>query len=629
MNFYIKTLKLWFSTHRQPKKYEFHPDKVNVITGDSSTGKSSILQIIDYCLLSENSRIVDDVINENVSWYGLVFNMNGVDYALARKAPEDGVVSYDFFWKEYCSELPDETPGVTVGMRRADIEARLNEIVGISDKMSIGGNPKNKLYFRQLFPLSYLTEDIIATMGSYFDYEYIDERFDTEDFKSMLRFVIGSDDRELQTLNKQLNALNKEILKEEKQRNIDENNRQRYEKQKADLGGKAIQLGLISPEHIDIEEKALIDIIERKIRELNDLKRSHKKLERIGKIYQKRNELKMELDEYRHLQLEYNRAVKYAQSVKDSMMPMDFLLKNINRQILSEETLLLYKSLESTFVTLKAQNLIPDTLPEDFQKSREAKKKELERVDAEIARLDELSKQSVNPDVMFKYFTFAQDFKALKKVEAKFKGEAVLQNMNDKRNELIGKINVMNERIENNIKDLDTEIQTYYDEQDGMSSSYKGCTLHFNVDKLNIELRKNGKYGIIKNVGSKSNYMFMHLCFYLGLHQYLLLKENNPVPSFLIVDQPSIPYYSGKKGNVGKTMNERDDAQRLTSAFELIESFMRQNVCDAQDKHFQIIMLEHANREYWEGKFPHFNTNYVFVKGEDYGLIPEYVNFER
>ena len=102
MNFYIKTLKLWFSTHRQPTEYEFHPDKVNVITGDSSTGKSSILQIIDYCLLSENSRIVEDVINENVSWYGLAFNINGKDYALARKAPKDGVSSYDFFWQECC-----------------------------------------------------------------------------------------------------------------------------------------------------------------------------------------------------------------------------------------------------------------------------------------------------------------------------------------------------------------------------------------------------------------------------------------------------------------------------------------------------------------------------------------------
>ena len=625
MNFYIKTLKLWFSTHRQPKEYEFHPDKVNVITGDSSTGKSSILQIIDYCLLSENSRIVEDVINENVSWYGLVFNINGNDYAIARKAPKDGVSSYDFFWQECCCELPDETPVATVGMGRANIEARLDETVGISDKMSIGHNQKNKLHLRHLLPLSFLSEDIIATMGNYFDFEYLDERLDIEEFKSILRFVIGSDDRELQILNSQHNALSKAIQKEEKHKKNDESNRKLYEKRLAELKEKAMQLGLIHIEQENIDEKVLIDIVQQKIRELYNLKRSHKKLEKIGELFKKRNELKMGVDNYRRLQLEYNRAVRYAQNVKDSMMPMDFLLKNLNRQILTEETLLLYKSLESTFMNLKTRDLVPDKLPDDFQKSREMKQKELDMVDNEIARLDELSKQSVNPDILVKYFSLDQDLKAMKKVEAKFKGEVELRNMYDQLNVINGKINTMNERINDSVKDLDSEIQAYYEEQTGISFSYSNCTVHFNVDRLNVELRREGKNSIIKNVGSKSNYMFMHLCFYLGLHQYLLLKENNLVPSFLLVDQPSIPYYSGTKQIEGNELNDRDDVNKLKSAFRLMDSFMRQNVSVSDNKHFQIILLEHAGREYWEGEFSHFNTNYVFVKGEDFGLIPEYV----
>ena len=43
MNFYIKKIRLWFNNHPEPQDYEFHPNKVNVVTGDSSTGKSSIL----------------------------------------------------------------------------------------------------------------------------------------------------------------------------------------------------------------------------------------------------------------------------------------------------------------------------------------------------------------------------------------------------------------------------------------------------------------------------------------------------------------------------------------------------------------------------------------------------------
>ena len=47
MNFYISKIRLWFEKGEKPRDLEFEADKVNVITGDSSTGKSSVLKIID------------------------------------------------------------------------------------------------------------------------------------------------------------------------------------------------------------------------------------------------------------------------------------------------------------------------------------------------------------------------------------------------------------------------------------------------------------------------------------------------------------------------------------------------------------------------------------------------------
>lgn len=84
MNLYIESIKLWFKGFSENSQrtitYPFIPNKINVITGDSSTGKSSILGIIDYLFLSDNPVIVENIVNENVEFYGMHLYLNGTSY---------------------------------------------------------------------------------------------------------------------------------------------------------------------------------------------------------------------------------------------------------------------------------------------------------------------------------------------------------------------------------------------------------------------------------------------------------------------------------------------------------------------------------------------------------------------
>ena len=70
------------------------------------------------------------------------------------------------------------------------------------------------------------------------------------------------------------------------------------------------------------------------------------------------------------------------------------------------------------------------------------------------------------------------------------------------------------------------------------------------------------------------------------------------------------------------TVQKKDDETKLKEAFKLINSFMSQNVGEESD--FQIILIEHADPEYWKN-LPFFETRYVFTVEKNYGLIPEYV----
>tara|TARA_R100000697_G_C5316322_1_gene162255 strand:- start:111 stop:524 length:414 start_codon:yes stop_codon:yes gene_type:complete len=132
-----------------------------------------------------------------------------------------------------------------------------------------------------------------------------------------------------------------------------------------------------------------------------------------------------------------------------------------------------------------------------------------------------------------------------------------------------------------------------------------------------LQLYPEGQLFPLDNVGSKSNYMFMHLCVYLGLHEHMINIEQTHVPQFLFIDQPSIPYYTGDndKGN--------DDKTKLLDAFKLLNTFLEYIIVDKQD-HFQIFMVEHAPIDYWENNdLKYFHTVDEFINGK--GLIPNNV----
>ena len=53
----IKKLIIW-QKNGVVRNFPFEENKVNVITGDSGKGKTAIIHIIDYCLLSTDAEYI-------------------------------------------------------------------------------------------------------------------------------------------------------------------------------------------------------------------------------------------------------------------------------------------------------------------------------------------------------------------------------------------------------------------------------------------------------------------------------------------------------------------------------------------------------------------------------------------
>ena len=160
-------------------------------------------------------------------------------------------------------------------------------------------------------------------------------------------------------------------------------------------------------------------------------------------------------------------------------------------------------------------------------------------------------------------------------------------------------------------------INKYFHSSNGIVDSYPDSTMRYDDDERRVSLLKNGEEYPVRNIGSKSNYMFLHLCFFLGLHESIMYHKSKQVGSFLFIDQPSMPYYADK------SMLNNDDKKQLMKAFRLLNEFMEE-IIGNQNRSFQMILIEHADESYWKD-LEYFHTTAKFSKIGQGGLIPKYI----
>jgi hypothetical protein len=78
-----------YSWTGQRRRLPLKLNAVNIITGDSATGKTALTDIIDYCLGSGTCEVPRGRITSTVSWYALLLQVNDFEVFVARQAPEE------------------------------------------------------------------------------------------------------------------------------------------------------------------------------------------------------------------------------------------------------------------------------------------------------------------------------------------------------------------------------------------------------------------------------------------------------------------------------------------------------------------------------------------------------------
>lgn len=117
---------------------EFKPDALNIVSGDAQTGKSSLLDIVEYCLGNSEPRVPMGRITQTVQWYAVRFQLPTTRVIAARPRPEPGRESQERAMLTVGAGLEPLAYGdLRANMDRSTLRAELGRLLGI-DEVVVG-----------------------------------------------------------------------------------------------------------------------------------------------------------------------------------------------------------------------------------------------------------------------------------------------------------------------------------------------------------------------------------------------------------------------------------------------------------------------------------------------------------
>jgi len=609
VKFWLEKMVLWYK-FGGTRTLSFKNNKVNVITGDSLTGKSAILQIFDYCLFASRSKLPEDTINANVSWYGIKFHINNKAFTIARTSLDKGKATSSYYFSQF-----GEVPEVPFSTHDEDtIKAILESEFGIDAKVTIAFGGKtiklgSKISLRYFLLFNTISEDIITSSSIFFDKQ--DQSRYLEALPRIFDLAVGIETLENQLAREEKNKDLEEIRRLRRQLSRMANKKGDFDTERDSIIRRAREFGIFEAEGGD--EMPLNSIMAR-IVSPDSFEPSFGSSARLSEI---RNEIAFQLRIIRNLRVlktEYNDYRKLLTTVTDSLKPVGFLRENMNDLVQTSIFDTLLKALELDFSRLKGdiQARVPiDTNVNDRIRERE---KSIESLRAEAASLphDATSFESERSK-----FMFLGELKA--KIELYGIGEESgdIASISSHIDELVARSEQIVVRDATDDREmflnlLDEIMLDYMKLAGPAMGNYQGYLPIFDYKTKALHLRR-PRTAHTENVGSSSNHMFLHLILFLGLHEAISIQRSRFVPSILFIDQPSRPYWGD--GTKRKVTLDSSDEDKIRKAFELLNHFVQRMLVNDSGQ-CQVIVFEHVPPSTWYGlehvflveKFTHRNA---------------------
>ncbi|WP_274362920.1 DUF3732 domain-containing protein [Paenibacillus thermotolerans] len=618
MSIQIKELALYNKQGRK-RIVPFIIGKVNIITGKSKVGKSAIIEIIEYCLGRSEFRIPEGVIRNHVVYFGIKLIYEQQEILIVKKAPEGNALSQSQIHLEVGADIDfPEIDNITTNSNDDSLVDYLGSLIGISPNLHIPSEGQSRdpleANFKHARTFLFQKQSVIANESILFHRQ--NEPFIPQSIKDTLPYFLGviredqlKLEQELRQTKRQLKLLQRKFY--EASTIVGNSNAQAIT-----LFEEAKQVGLLD-EKVQSGDSDYI---------LSCLKGTLKWKPFAEPIF--------ETDRLQEMQSERRGLIEQIAQVNDQISSAKAYAAEAvgytfeaNQQRLRLESVHLFPSdgdgqnhcplctsrLENTVPTVEMINNSLLNLRNNLisvERERPKLREFLQKLEYQLqAYKEELQSITNAMNTLLMEQQVADDIKEINTRIARVVGRISLflenyQEVNEDKDlkiqiaELEGRIEILEQELDKEKKDelltsVLSRISTYMTKwAEDLQLEHSSSPYRLDLKYLTVIADQEERPIPMYRMGSGENWLGCHLISHLALHKYFIQRDR-PVPSFIILDQPTQVYFPPEKYEVMEGLDEEltdEDRLAVSRLFNLLYS-----VCNELEGKFQIIVLDHAN----------------------------------
>lgn len=622
MNVQVKSISL-YSRSGEIRTLRFRLGAVNILTGKSRTGKSALIDIVDYCLGRSTFTVFEGVNRTSVRWYAVTLRVDKSDVFIAKPSPDGAAMSQSQAHYRVGAEIePPLMADLNINSDDDSIISALGGLLGFSQNLTLEKAWRTTTPFEASLKHSkfflFQEQGVVANRQLLFHRQ--SERFVEQHIKDTLPYLLGAvrEDR-LQLVNDMREA-KRDLTRASKALNEAESIAANRSERANALIAEAQSVGLL-PAAVSAssagEALALLSGTDESPSGLHARANASTDVGSIQEeLYQTRRTARQIRDRIRQVKAFAVEAEGFTHEASEQTMRLTSLEAFRGRDA---------DSIHCPLCDSELHTPTPDVA--EMASALERMNAGLERVERERPRVSgHLEALEAELD---KTRTHIRDREAvLRALQADSEAEQRVRDAQAQAARVSGRISLFLETVESlddnsalraEVEVAQSRVSRYeqllaQDEVEEVLTSilnvvsnrmtrsaqrlsleHAGNPYRFDLKKLMVITDTTDRPIPMSRMGSGENWLGCHLITLLALHEQFLAKQR-PVPNFLFLDQPTQVYfpspesYNALSGTTEDMATADADIAAVTRMFDFLFDF-----CEEHAPGFQIIVTEHAN----------------------------------